>query len=206
MFPSITFLLTATLLAITPGPGIAYVVARTVAGGKTEGIASCVGTAVGGMVHVLAATLGLSLLFAQSALAYSIVKYLGAAYLIYLGIKILASRAQSTELPAIQRAGAGKALRDGIIVEALNVKTAMFFLAFIPQFISTQHAVVPQFIVLGTICVALNTAVDLLAVVAASRFVASGTARAARERLLSRISGGTMLSLGMIVAIAKREN
>lgn len=206
MFPSITFLLTATLLAITPGPGIAYVVARTVAGGKTEGIASCIGTAVGGMVHVLAATLGLSLLFAQSALAYSIVKYLGAAYLIYLGIKILASRAQSTELPAIQRAGACKALRDGIIVEALNVKTAMFFLAFIPQFISTQHAVVPQFIVLGTICVVLNTAVDLLAVVAASRFVASDTARAARERLLSRISGGTMLSLGMIVAIAKREN
>lgn len=206
MLPSITFLLTATLLAITPGPGIAYVVARTVAGGKTEGIASCIGTAVGGMVHVLAATLGLSLLFAQSALAYSIVKYLGAAYLIYLGIKILASRAQSTELPAIQRAGACKALRDGIIVEALNVKTAMFFLAFIPQFISTQHAVVPQFIVLGTICVVLNTAVDLLAVVAASRFVASDTARAARERLLSRISGGTMLSLGMIVAIAKREN
>src|SRR5690606_1497176 len=104
MFPSITFLLTATLLAITPGPGIAYVVARTVAGGKTEGISSCIGTAVGGMVHVLAATLGLSLLFAQSALAYSTVKYLGAAYLIYLGIKMLASRAQSTELPAIQRA------------------------------------------------------------------------------------------------------
>lgn len=206
MFPSITFLLTATLLAITPGPGIAYVVARTVSGGKTEGLASCVGTAVGGMVHVLAATLGLSLLFAQSAMAYSIVKYLGAAYLIYLGIKMLASRTQSAELPAIQPSGAGKALRDGIIVEALNVKTAMFFLAFIPQFISTQHAVAPQFIVLGTICVVLNTAVDLLAVIAANRFVVSGTARTARERLLSRISGGTMLSLGMMVAIAKRES
>lgn len=206
MFPSITFLLTATLLAITPGPGIAYVVARTVSGGKTEGLASCVGTAVGGMVHVLAATLGLSLLFAQSVMAYSIVKYLGAAYLIYLGIKMLASRTQSAELPAIQPSGAGKALRDGIIVEALNVKTAMFFLAFIPQFISTQHAVAPQFIVLGTICVVLNTAVDLLAVIAANRFVVSGTARTARERLLSRISGGTMLSLGMMVAIAKRES
>lgn len=205
MFSFVAFLLTATLLAITPGPGIAYVVARTVAGGKAEGIASCIGTAVGGMAHILAATLGLSLLFAQSALAYSIVKYLGAAYLIYLGIKILASRSQSMELSSIQRAGAGKAFRDGVIVEALNVKTAMFFLAFIPQFISTQHAVVPQFILLGTICVALNTAVDFLAVIAASRFVASRTARAARERLLSRISGGTMLSLGTIVAIAKRE-
>lgn len=100
-----------------------------------------------------------------------------------------------------------------MIVEALNVKTAMFFLAFIPQFISIHHSiqlsstcVLPQFIVLETTCIILNTAVDLLAVVAANRFVASGTAGAARERLLSRISGGTMLALGMRVAIAKREN
>lgn len=206
MLPSITFLFAATLLAITPGPGIAYVVARTVAGGKAEGIASTLGTAGGGMVHVLAAALGLSLLIAQSALAYSIVKYLGAAYLIYLGVKILASRASSTELPTLQRAGARKALRDGIIVEVLNVKTAMFFLAFIPQFVSAENALAPQFILLGTICVVLNSTVDLLAVVAASRFVASGAAKAARERLLSRVSGVTMLCLGIFVAIANRES
>ncbi|MBX9429652.1 LysE family translocator [Ralstonia nicotianae] len=205
MLPSLTFLFAATLLAITPGPGIAYVVARTVAGGKAEGIASCIGTTVGGMVHVLAAALGLSLLIAQSALAYSIAKYLGAAYLIYLGIRILASRAQPAALPTIQRAGARKAFRDGVIVEALNVKTAMFFLAFIPQFVTAGHGFALQFIVLGTTCVALNTAVDLLAVSAASRFVASGTVRAARERLLSRVSGVTMLSLGVLVAVANRE-
>lgn len=128
-------------------------------------------------MHVLAAALGLSLLIAQSALAYSIVKYLGAAYLIYLGIRILASRAQPAALPTIQRAGARKAFRDGVIVEALNVKTAMFFLAFIPQFVTAGHGFALQFIVLGTTCVALNTAVDLLAVSAASRFVASGTVR-----------------------------
>lgn len=206
MFPSMTFLFAATLLAITPGPGIAYVVARTVAGGKAEGIASTLGTAGDGMVHVLAAALGLSLLIAQSALAYSIVKYLGAAYLVYLGVKILASRASSGELPTLQRAGARKALRDGIIVEVLNVKTAMFFLAFIPQFVSTEYALAPQFLLLGTICVVLNSTVDLLAVVAASRFVASGAAKAARERLLSRVSGVTMLCLGVSLAIANRES
>ncbi|TCS33066.1 threonine/homoserine/homoserine lactone efflux protein [Paucimonas lemoignei] len=206
MLPSITFLLTATLLAITPGPGIAYVVARTVAGGRAEGIASCIGTAIGGMAHVLAAALGLSLLLAQSALAYTIVKYLGAAYLIYLGVKILVSRAASTELPTIERAGTSKALRDGVLVEALNVKTAMFFLAFIPQFVSANHALASQFILLGTICVLLNAAVDVLAVLAANRFVASGTAKATRERLLSRVSGATMLSLGLIVAAANRES
>lgn len=206
MLPSVTFLLAATLLAIIPGPGVTYVVARTVAGGRAEGIASSLGAAVGGMVHVLAAALGLSLLIAQSAVAYSIAKYLGAAYLIYLGIRMLASKAGTSEMPVIQRADARKALRDGIIVEVLNVKTAMFFLAFIPQFVSTKHAMAPQFILLGTICVLLNSTVDLIAVVAASSFVTSGTAKAARERLLSRLSGATMLTLGILVAIANRES
>jgi threonine/homoserine/homoserine lactone efflux protein len=206
MLPSVTFLLAATLLAIIPGPGVAYVVARTVAGGRAEGIASSLGAAVGGMVHVLAAALGLSLLIAQSAVAYSIVKYLGAAYLIYLGIRMLASKAGTSEMPAIQRAGARKALRDGIIVEVLNVKTAMFFLAFIPHFVTTKQAMAPQFILLGTICVVLNSTVDLIAVVAASSFVTSGTAKAAKERLLSRLSGATMLTLGILVVIANRES
>lgn len=204
MLPSLTFLLAATLLAITPGPGVAYVVARTVAGGKAEGIASSLGTALGGMAHVLAAALGLSLLIAQSALAYALVQYLGAAYLLYLGIRLLTARADSETLPALQRAGAGKALRDGAIVEVLNVKTAMFFLAFIPQFVSTQQALAPQFILLGSICVLLNTAVDLIAVAAASRFVASGASRAGRARWLSRLSGTTMLALGVMVALARR--
>lgn len=205
MLPSIAFLLAATLLALTPGPGIAYVVARTVAGGRSEGIASSLGTGIGGMVHVLAAALGLSLLIVKSALAYSILKYFGAAYLIVLGVKILLSKASSSELPAVHRAGARKAFLDGIVVEALNVKTAMFFLAFIPQFVSMRHPVAPQFVLLGMVCVALNTGADLLASAAAHRFVASGPARAARERLLSRASGVTMLGLGAFVALAKRE-
>jgi threonine/homoserine/homoserine lactone efflux protein len=202
---SLAFLFAATLLAITPGPGIAYVVARTVSGGRPEGIASCFGTAVGGLLHVLAAAFGLSLIVARSAIAFSAIKYLGAAYLIYLGIAALVSRSKSADLPTLQRLGAAKALRDGIVVEALNVKTAMFFLAFVPQFVSTHQPLAPQFIVLGTICVALNTSVDVLAVLLADRFVATGAARRARERLLSRASGTTMLCLGCYLALAKRE-
>lgn len=202
MFPSVTFLLAATLLAIIPGPGVTYVVARTVLGGRLEGIASSLGAAVGGMVHVLAAALGLSLLIAQLPVAYSIAKYLGAAYLIYLGIRMLVSKAKTSEMPVIQRADARKAFRDGIIVEVFNVKTAMFFLAFIPQFVSTEQAMAPQFILLGTLCVLLNSTVDLIAVVAASRFASSGKPKVARERLLSRLSGATLLALGILVAIA----
>jgi threonine/homoserine/homoserine lactone efflux protein len=199
MLPSISFLLAATALAIVPGPGIAYVVARTVAGGRAEGIASSVGTAGGGMVHVVLSALGLSLLIAESSVLYSAIKYLGAAYLLYLGLKILLARPKATDVPHLDRAGAKKAFRDGIVVEALNVKTAMFFIAFIPQFVSPAHAFAPQFILLGSICVLLNTSADLVAVFAASRFLASD-AKARRERLLSRVSGVVMIALGLFVA------
>src|SRR3954452_15123511 len=89
MLPSFTFFIAALVLALTPGPGIAYVVARTASGGRAEGLASCVGTGLGGMLHVGAAALGLSVLLAQSAVAFSLVKYIGAAYLLYLGIRLL---------------------------------------------------------------------------------------------------------------------
>ena len=201
----LAFLLAALILAITPGPGIAYVVARTAAGGGREGLASCLGTAIGGMVHVVAAAVGLSALLAQSALAFSIVKYAGAAYLIYLGLRLLLVKKPVRETQAIAPKGARAALREGVIVEALNVKTAVFFLAFLPQFVSTSEPLVPQLLLLGSICVFLNTAVDVLAVLAASRLLESSAVRAARERLLTRLSGSTMVGLGIYLAAAKRE-
>jgi threonine/homoserine/homoserine lactone efflux protein len=196
----VAFLIAATVLAITPGPGIAYVVARTAAGGRGEGLASCAGTAIGGMLHVVAATAGLSALLAQSAVAFAIVKYVGAAYLVYLGVRLLVTR-QSHELPVVAREGAGRALREGIVVEALNVKTAMFFVAFLPQFVSAGEALAPQLLLLGTICVALNTAADVVAVLASAHLVGS---RAVRERILRRVSGCTMVALGVALAVARR--
>ena len=126
----IAFLIAAVVLAITPGPGIAYVVARTVAGGRSEGLASCIGTGLGGLLHVLAAALGLSLLVAESALAFGLLKYLGAAYLVYLGVLMLRRKDAAFVLPGVAAQGAARALREGILVEALNVKTALFFWRF----------------------------------------------------------------------------
>jgi threonine/homoserine/homoserine lactone efflux protein len=200
------FLLAALVLAITPGPGIAYVVARTVAGGRTEGLASCVGTAIGGLVHVLAAAAGLSLIIAQSATAFSVIKYLGAAYLVYLGIKILRSKPPDlSESEALAALGARRALRDGMVVEALNVKTAMFFLAFLPQFVNSAELILPQVMLLGSICVLLNTLADVLAVFAADRLLDTGLAHAARARLMMSVSGITMIGLGVLLALTRRH-
>ena len=169
----VTFLFAAVVLAITPGPGIAYVVARTVSSGRREGLASCIGTGVGGMAHVLAAALGLSVLVAQSAMAFNVVKYIGAVYLIFLGLRILMRKDNVTvNVVSGSAKGVRSAFLEGIVVEVLNVKTALFFLAFLPQFASPTEPLIPQLVMLGSICVALNTFVDVVAVFAAQRLLA----------------------------------
>jgi threonine/homoserine/homoserine lactone efflux protein len=202
----IAFFVAAVVLAMTPGPGIAYVVARTAAGGRAEGLASCVGTGLGGLLHVLAAAIGLSLLVAQSAIAFNVVKWLGAAYLVYLGIRLLLRQEHSLAVEGVTASGARRALMEGIAVEALNVKTALFFLAFLPQFVSASEPLVPQLVLLGVICVTLNTLVDVVVVFAAHRLLRSGVARAARARLMQRVSGVTLVGLGAVLALARREH
>jgi len=201
----LAFLIAAVVLAITPGPGIAYVVARTVAGGRVEGLASCFGTGIGGMLHVAAAALGLSLLVAQSAVAFNLVKFLGAAYLVYLGIRLLLRRDTELAVRPVASQGARRALIEGILVEALNVKTALFLVAFLPQFVAPGEPLARQLVMLGSICVGLNTLADVVAVFAADRVLKSGAARAMRARLLARVSGVTMLGLGAYLTLARRE-
>lgn len=201
----LAFLFAAVVLAITPGPGMAYVVARTVAGGRSEGLASCFGTAIGRLLHVVAAALGLSLVVAQSAVAFTLVKYLDAAYLVYLGVRLLLRSAPELTVEPVAARGARRALFEGIVVEALNVKTALFFLAFRPQFVAPGEPFVPQLLLLGSTCVGLNTLVDVLAVFAADRVLESRAARAARARWLTRVSGLTMLGLGAYLVLARRQ-
>lgn len=202
----IPFLIAAFVLAITPGPGLAYVVARTAAGGRSEGIASCVGTAIGGMLHVVAAALGLSALVAESAVLFDVVKYLGAAYLFYLGARLLLEKREAPALQGVASRGVRSAWAEGIVVEALNVKTALFFLAFLPQFVSPAAPLVGQLVLLGSICVALNTAVDVAAVLAADRLLAAAATAsgAQRARQLRQASGVTMLVLAAYMAVFKR--
>ena len=201
----VAFLVAAAALAVTPGPGIAYVVARTVAGGRSEGLASCVGTGIGGLLHVLATAVGLSLLVAQSAVAFTVVKTLGAAYLVYLGVRMLSREEQARAAEAVAPRGARRAMFEGIAVEALNIKTALFFLAFLPQFATPSAPLAPQLMLMGGICVTLNTLVDVVAVLAAHRLLGSQAARAARARMMTRVSGVTMLGLGAFLALAGRE-
>jgi threonine/homoserine/homoserine lactone efflux protein len=204
MLLSPAFFVAAALLALTPGPGIAYVVARTAAGGRAEGLASCIGTGLGGMVHVVASALGLSLLLAQSAAAFAVVKYVGAAYLVYLGLRLILSRPRAAPEPA-PAASSQRALLEGVLVEALNIKTALFFLAFLPQFLTSGPSIALQLVAMGTICVVLNTLVDVGAVLGAGRLLKAGLAAPSRARALSKASGATLVGLGLALAVWRRE-
>lgn len=203
------FFAAAVLLAVTPGPGIFYVAARTLSGGRGEGIASSLGTGLGGMVHVVAGALGVSAIVLASAELFTALKLVGAAYLIWLGLRTIQSaRREALDLHAGQGAkpvGAQRAFREGVLVEALNPKTAAFFLAFIPQFVDVAAGhVALQFVVLGFISVTLNTLADVVVAFLAGR-IREGAA--ARPSLISRLrqgSGAAMIALGLGLMLAKR--
>jgi threonine/homoserine/homoserine lactone efflux protein len=182
------FLAAALILAATPGPGIFYVLARTISGGRREGMLSALGTFVGGMIHVFAAALGISAILATSAIAFHTVKYAGAAYLVWLVATPAASRGSFLQ---------------GIVTEALNPKTALFFLSFIPQFISAPLGhIFLQFFILGAVSVALNTTADILVVslaVPLERKLKSSAAFRRRQRVAA---GMGMIGLGAYVVLA----
>ncbi len=198
------FVAAALVVALTPGPGIFYVAARTIAGGRAEGLASTFGTGLGGLVHVLAGALGVSALVLASAEAFALLKFAGAVYLVWLGIKTVREAGVAAEGP-VAATGAGRALREGIVVEALNPKTAAFFLAFLPQFVDpAAGGVAAQFALLGCISVLLNTAVDAVVVFGAVR---ARETLAARPTILRRVrvaSGIAICGLGAALAFARR--
>jgi threonine/homoserine/homoserine lactone efflux protein len=200
----ILFLAAAVVLAVTPGPGIFYVLARTLAGGRREGFQSSFGTFFGGLFHVFAAALGVSAILAASAVAFHTVKYAGAAYLVFLGIKMIGSR--NTELPAETSAPKGSAFRQGILTEALNPKTALFFLSFIPQFIAPQLGhVFFQFAALGILSVTLNTAADLAVVRLAAPLERKLKSSARFRRGQRTASGLGMIGLGAYLALSESK-
>jgi len=199
------FLAAAFLLAVTPGPGIFYVLARTLAGGRREGVFSALGTFAGGLVHVVAAGLGLSAVLAASATAFAVVKYAGAVYLLWLGISMIRARnLQMTDaaLPAPDH----HAFRQGVVTEALNPKTALFFLSFIPQFVNPGLGhVVLQFLLLGSIAVALNTSADLVVVFFAAP-IGTRLRSSPRFRRNQRVASGlAMIGLGAFVALGENR-
>jgi threonine/homoserine/homoserine lactone efflux protein len=199
------FLTAALLLAVAPGPGMLYVLARSLAGGKREGVLSALGTFLGGMVHVLAAALGVSVILARSALAFASVKYAGAAYLCFLGVKmILDARKDAGKQEAfspddlvVATGVARNPLWQGVATEVLNPKTALFFLSFIPQFVNrgTGH-VFFQFALLGTVSVALNTSADLIVILLAEPLRKRIRSSAVFRRRQRTVTGAIMIGLG----------
>jgi threonine/homoserine/homoserine lactone efflux protein len=197
------FLTAALVIAAIPGPGILYVAARTLAGGRPVGLASTLGTALGGLVHVIAGSIGISALLLASAELFTAVKFAGALYLIWLGVQ--AFRSASPAEPTLDTSDVRSAFRDGIMVEALNPKTAAFFLAFLPQFITpTSPQPALQFVVLGLISVALNTLADVIVVMAASTIRNRANARPNLLRRLRQGSGLFMAGLGVALALVRR--
>ena len=197
----LVFLAAAVVLAVTPGPGIFYVLARSLAGGRREGVHSSVGTFAGGLFHVFAAALGLSAVLAASAVAFHTVKYTGAAYLVWLGLRMIRSRnVEMTTAPGTPSQGA---FRQGVSTEILNPKTALFFLSFIPQFIAPERGqIFFQFIVLGVLSVSLNTVADLVVVLLAMP-IERKLKNSATFRRRQRVACGLgMIGLGAYVAFA----
>src|SRR6476469_4878642 len=199
------FLLAATALAVVPGPAVAYIVTRSIDQGRRAGIVSALGVASGGLVHVAAATVGLSALIASSATAFTGVKLVGAAYLIAVGIRrILTGDREEPESRALH-APLRRIYRQGVIVNVLNPKTALFFLAFLPQFVDPDRgAVWPQVAFLGTLFVLVAVMSDMtyafVADAIAGRLRRSGTGAKLRRWL----SGSIFIALGITAAAARR--
>jgi threonine/homoserine/homoserine lactone efflux protein len=203
--PSLMLFAAASIaLLVVPGPSVLYIVTRSVTQGRRAGLISVLGVHVGSVVHVAAAALGLSALLASSATAFMIVKYLGAAYLVWLGVQKLRRRGPATvdDTPPVPRS---RLFTQGIVVNVLNPKTAIFFLAFLPQFVSPARGpVAAQIVVLGACFILLGILSDggyaLLAGALAGRLRRTRTAR----RRLDRASGVVYLGLGAGAAFASR--
>ncbi len=202
------FLLASFVLAVTPGPGVFYIVARSVAQGRRSGLASVAGVALGNLGNAIAASLGLAALFAASALAFSIVKYAGAAYLIYLGIKALRAKTLAAAAPEVDAAPLWPIFRDGMVVALLNPKTAIFFTAFLPQFMTphaNNDAALAQALALSVLFVLMAAVTDatyaFLAGVIAPRLATSKSAGS-----IARVTAGvSFIALGVFAALSGRK-
>jgi len=200
------FLLAALGLLLIPGPSVLYIVTRSVAQGRRAGLASVLGIELAGLVHAVAAALGLSALLLTSALAFSIVKYLGAAYLIYLGVRTLLAREENHQPLAVAPRSFSQVFAQGFFVNLLNPKTALFFYAFLPQFVAPAHgAVVGQILVLGILFVLLASCTDSLYALLSST-VGKFLIRKARFRHIQRyITGSIYIALGVTTAVTGSE-
>jgi threonine/homoserine/homoserine lactone efflux protein len=201
------FCATAFVLIITPGPNQIYIIARSTSQGKNAGLLSALGVDAGTLIHVVAASLGLSALLASSALAFSIVRYAGAAYLIYLGIRTVFSRNKNYEQATIKFASGKRIFFQGMLTNVLNPKAALFFLAILPQFVNEPrgHAT-EQMLILGGIFTLIGMCIDLIVAILASSAGDWLRHRTGFQRIQKWAAGGVYFSLGLSTALTGTSN
>jgi threonine/homoserine/homoserine lactone efflux protein len=200
------FVVASVVLLLTPGPAVLYIVARSVQQGRAAGLASVLGIHLGTIVHIAAAAVGMSALIVSSALAFAVVKYLGAAYLIWIGIRTLMAGEPDADAPAPPPERLGRVFRDGFVVNLLNPKTAIFFLAFLPQFVDPARAAVHwQILALGLTFMGLGILSDGMFALAAG--TAGAFLRRSRRflRLQRWFAGTSFIGLGVAAALAGRK-
>jgi threonine/homoserine/homoserine lactone efflux protein len=199
------FLVASFILAVTPGPGVVYIVTRSIAQGRRHGLASVAGVALGNLGNAIGASLGLAALFAVSSLAFTVVKYAGALYLVYLGVQALRTARTNGEPRYVRPAPLRRVFRDGFVVALLNPKTAIFFAAFLPQFMNSETASLVQSIALGSMFVAVAAVTDSVYAVAAAT-IGPALGRARRVRAMGHyLSGGAFIGLALYTALATTE-
>jgi threonine/homoserine/homoserine lactone efflux protein len=200
---NLSLFITASLaLLLTPGPAVLYIVTQSVDQGRKAGLVSVMGIHIGTLVHIAAAALGLSALLASSALLFDAVKYLGAAYLIYMGVRKLITKPEATTVEIAQHSNLREVFRQGVIVNVLNPKTALFFLAFLPQFVDPARGSVPlQMIMLGTIFVMLGLTTDGSYAMLAGTFGTLLKNSTAYLRAQRYVAGSVYIGLGVAAAL-----
>lgn len=203
----VLFVTTGILLNLTPGPDTLYILGRSVAHGRRAGVASALGISVGSIFHTGAAALGLSAFLATSAWAFTFVKLAGAAYLIFLGVRALLERQHQLSMPAhFKRRGAAAAFRQGIVTNILNPKVALFFLAFLPQFIDARApSKTLSFVLLGLTFVVTGTTWCLILAWFSSAFSARLRESPTVAAWMSRAVGSLFIFLGLRLAVAARR-
>jgi threonine/homoserine/homoserine lactone efflux protein len=194
------FALASLVLAASPGPAVLYIVARTLSQGRNAGLVSVAGVAVGNLANALAASIGLAALFAVSSLAFDIVRYGGAAYLVYLGVQALRRPPAKTTAQRFAAPDLPRIFRDAVVVALLNPKTTLFFAAFLPQFMNPLGSTVVQGLTLGTLFVLIALVTDSLYVLAAGALGARFVRTARNARWGRWATAGSFIGLGLYAA------
>lgn len=198
------FSFTSFVLIITPGPNLIYIITRSLSQGRAAGLLSALGVDTGTLVHVAAASLGISALLASSALAFNLVRYAGALYLIYLGVRTWLSPGQAPELAQSAIATQSRIFWQGILTNVLNPKVALFFLAFLPQFVDpARDHVAFQILLLGLIFTLIGVSVDVMVALLASSFGRWLQQKSRVQRVQKWLAGGVYITLGLGVALGK---